>query len=288
MSDTASWWFGTRGYERWIKMTAADMDNVYSGRNARTDQINGGVTLLQSAAGHKEYSLSWAGRIDDIDSIHSILTGDYDTDANHGLIYFIDPSARTRNHFPKLWASPYLCGLDAPSLTKGVRPTLSATPANSFALPARSATFTTTTSSAMLNMYIPVPPGCEARVAFYGPTAQTGKITVTPYVAGAAEATSTLDVQANSTYGSGLSTLSGSDGYEFTLSPVAGTVTLTTALLYIVQAGSPALPLRGFMHGRGHSGCRVDGAMDYITNTAATNINRATLTAHLTEVGSWL
>ena len=74
MSDTASWWFGTRGYERWIKMTAADMDNVYSGRNARTDQINGGVPLLQSAAGHKEYSLSWAGRIDDMDGIHSILT----------------------------------------------------------------------------------------------------------------------------------------------------------------------------------------------------------------------
>lgn len=282
-----SMWFGTRGYESWVKMPMPDIQKPYTGRYTRNDQSNGGVSVDASASGHEEYALAWNGRIDELQDIVDYFTGQYSNDANAGLIYFVDPSTSGRNHFPALWASPFLCGIDAPSLTKGVRPALSSTAGNSFKLPARTATFTTTISSAMLKLYVPIPPGFEARWAFYGPTAQTAKIHVDTYVSGGITGGADYDVVANASYGTGLTTSSGVDGIEFSLKQVDGSVVLTAAVLYIVRTGTPAITPTKFTGGRGHSGCVLDSPMAPIINAVHDDINWANLTAHLVEVGSW-
>lgn len=283
-----SMWFGTRGYESWVKMPKPDVESPYVGRVNRNDQINGGVSVDASAAAHKEYALEWNGRIDEMQEIADYLDGVYTNDANGGLIYFIDPSASTRNHLPKLWASPYLCGLDGPSLTKGTRPTLSATAGSSLKLPARTATFTVGTTTPTLTLYVPIPSGHEARWAFYGPTAQSSRIRVTPYVAGAATTPTDNGILANTAYGTGLTTTSGVDGVEFTLTPNSGSVTLTAGLLLIVPTGYIATAPTTFVSGRGHSGCVVDSNITHTINAAHDDINWATLAAHLVERGSWL
>jgi len=277
-------WFGTRGYERWVKMPKPDVAIPYTKWMSSTQQLSGGISTQESAAGHKDYSFEWNGRIDEMRQISDILRGVYNTDEDRGsLIYFIDPSANTRNHFPMLWAAPYLCGLDAPSLTKTMRPTLTATPTNTFTLPARTATFTVGTDL-LLTLYVPCPPGWEIRFALYGPSAVTGGYQTTPE-GGSATARNVL---ANTTYGTGLTTISGVTGVEFSLTPSAGTVAITAGLLYVVPIGYPTLGPTTYQSGEGHSGCKVDGVPAWTTNTVADEINWANQSAHLVERGSWL
>lgn len=285
---SAPMWFGTRGYESWIKMPLPDVEMPYVGHSQRSDHTNGGVTVTASEAGHREYSFEWHGRTNDTQPIADILDGQYDTDANQGLLYFIDPSSNTRNHLPKLWASPYLCGLDAPSLTKGLRPALSETVANSARLPARTATFTVGATTPLLTLYVPIPPGYEARWAFYGPTAQSSKIRVTPFTGATAGSPTDHDILANTDYGTGMATSSGVSGIQFSLKPNAGTVNLTAGILWIVPTGYIGVAPTSFFAGRGHSGCEVDGKVSHTIASANEEINWSMLQAHLVERGSWL
>lgn len=283
-----SLWFGPRGFERWIKMPKPNMDRGQYGWSGKSSHLGGGATTARSAAGHMEYPMEWGGKftIEEARTLRDVLDGTYDTDDNRGLLYFNMPDAGPVNQFSKLWAAPYLCGLDAPSLTKGVRPTLAATAANAFDLPARSAAFAVTAETSPLKFHATIPPDHSARFAFYGPAAQAGVITATPYTAGVAGTPVTYGSVANASYGTGFTTLSGIDGIEFSLTVAAATVTLTTAILQIYPTGSaPATPT-AYLSGVGHSGCHVDGNPDEVLRS--TGIDRSTLGVNLIERGSWL
>lgn len=280
-------WFGTRGFERWIKMPRIDVNRGQYGTTSRTDHHNGGTTIQNSLATHHEAVFEWnAITSEGAKDIRDVLDGLYSTDANGGLIYFIEPGAARLNAFSQVWAAPFISGVDGPSLTKGVRPTLTDTPANTFRLPARTATFTVTGESVMNTFYIPIPPGHTAHFAFYGPSLQSNKIQTRPYTSGTAGSASTHDVLANATYGAFESVTA--DGLEFSLAPTPGTVSITTALLQILPTGvSPVAPTT-FISGGGHSGCKVDGGISQTLNRATEGRTRETLSARLVEQGAWL
>lgn len=281
-------WFGTRGFERWIKMPRVDQARGQFGWNGRSDHVAGGTTIKNSIAGHMEYQLEWnAITTEQTQQIRDILDGLYNTDENRGLLYFHDPSAIDVNAFSKVWGTPSLAAPvgGAPSLTKGVRPVAVATGANAFRLPPLSATFTVVEDAPRLTFYAPIPPGFTAHFAFYGPTAQTDKIIALPYTAGVAGTPADVDVLDNDDYGTGYTT-SSADGIEFYLNDAAGTVTLTTALLKIVPTGETPPAVTEYLSGRGHSGCKVDDDIDQVLANA--RIDRETLGARLVEQGSWL
>lgn len=282
-------WFGTRGYERWIKMPRVDMERGQYGWNNRANQVGGGVSVHRSIAGHMEYGMEWSAlTVKMAAAIRDVVDGMYDTDANRGLIYFLMPDAMRTNVFPKLWAAPFLCGLGAPSLTKGVKPNLTSTPANSFDLPARSATFTVSASTSHLTFYTPIPPGHTAHWAFYGPSAQADKIEVTPHSGGGIGTPVLHDILDIDDYGTGFTTTAGVDGIEFALTPTSGSVSLTTAILQILPTGETPLPPTEFLSGRGHSGCQVDGDIGGVLNRAVIDRDREGLSIRFVERGSWL
>ena len=279
-------WFGTRGYERWIKMPRIDMEAGRYGYSSRTDQVNGGVSSHNSVAGHQEYGMEWnVSPTPDIEKITAILAGNYDTEANRGLLYFIDPAQARKNLFPELWASPFKCALGAPSLTKGVKPTLSDTASNTSDLPARSATFTVTEDSSRLRLYVPIPEGYTARWAFYGPTEQTDKIEVVEYTGSTAGSPVNHDILDNDEWGTGL-TETTSTGVEFALADAGGSIALTTALLQIAPTGGVISAPPKWLAGLGHSGCERDG--DYNSVYHSAEHDQMTLSVRLLERGSWL
>ena len=277
-------WFGPRGYEAWIKMPRIDMDSTHAHVGQRLDQIRGGVSIIDSGAGHQEYGISWnPATRDEVALIDDIVDGIYGDD----LIYFIDPAAQDKNLLPRLWAAPMLCAKGAPSLTKGVKPTLSATPANTLRLPAQSATFNAGSSN-LLELYVPIPPGHRARWAFYGPTAQTNRIQYRNVdSSGVVSSWITSDVRANSTYGTMATASAGNQGIFFRLAPSAGATTLTTAICQVYPDGKvPPTPSR-YISGRGHSGCKVEPGS---RTTTVHNVyyDRVSTSVRLVEVGSWL
>lgn len=291
MSMNRTMWFGPRGFETWIKMPRIDMESQHAHVGQRVDQIRGGVSINTSRAGHQEYGMSWnAFTRDDAALIQDIADGLYDTSGGKGLIHFIDPAAMDKNVLPKLWASPALCAYGAPSLTKGVKPTVSATASNALRLPAETATFTVGASN-LLELYIPIPPGHTAHWAFYGPTTQANKIQYRTLNKLTASSPATVGIVAEASYGTGLTSTAASGsvtGILLNLTPSGGAVNLTAGLMVIrpTAAGTPAAPTR-YVSGRGNSGCSLDpqSLQSVIHNVYR---DRTSVALRLIERGSWL
>lgn len=280
-------WLGTRGYEQWVKMPAIDMSAGRVGFGEQSSHVNGGATVHNSSAGHQEYSLDWnVSQTADIEKVISILSGNYDTEANRGLLYFVDPAQARKNLFPELWASPFKCALGAPSLTKGEKPTLADTPSNSARLPARSATFTVTEDSSRLRLYVPIPEGHTARWAFYGPTEQADKIQITEYTGATAGTPVLADILDIDTYGTGLTSTATATGIEFALTDATGDISLTTALLQIAPSATVITAPSHWLQGIGHSGCQRDGDFDVVYHSV--EHDKASMSVRLIETGSWL
>lgn len=279
-------WFGTRGYERWIKMPRVNQSRGQYGSSDRSDHLGGGVTISGSTAGHMEYVMEWnAITTEQTQQIRDFLDGLYNTDENRGLLYFTEPSAKDVNAFSKVWAAPYLAGIDAPSLTKGVRPALVSTGANSLRLPPRSAVFTVTADTVRSSFYVPIPPGHTAHFAFYGPTEQVDKIIAIPYAGETAGTPTEHTIQPNADYGTGLESVD-ADGVEFALTDAVGSITLTAAILQILPTGDSPASITEYLSGRGHSGCEVDGDIEQVLANA--KIDRELLAVKLVETGAWL
>jgi hypothetical protein len=281
-------WFGTRGFERWIKMPRIDMERGHYGWSGRSDHLAGGVTVKRSIADHYEAAMSWnAITSQETARIRDVLAGTYATDANQGLLYFNDPAATRLNLFNDYWAAPYKCAAvgGAPSLTRGVRPTLTATGSNSVDLPPYSAVFTVDEETAPALFYAPIPPSHTAHFAFYGPTLDEDAVQYRTYSGETAGSWVPFDVLAHSGYGSGLSTATGVTGIEFSL---AASTTITTAVLQILPAGTSPASITSWLSGGGHSGCEVDGQIAQTLSRATEGRTREVLAVRLVETGGWL
>ena len=168
MATDKSVWFGTEGRMTWIKAPASGMGRTRVGWSAPALLLNGGALQLSSAYSHLTYDLSWAS----LDTPQRTLIKGYAAGLyGSGPLYFVDPSAA--NILPLSWSAPMLTGMDAPSMIRDRRPTLSDISGTVMAgLPSQYATYSIDATMSARVLRIAIPRG--SGVALYGFGTATG------------------------------------------------------------------------------------------------------------------
>lgn len=309
-------YFGTRGYETWVKAPLAGGDHSRVGYAATLDYLNGGAGAVFSQSAHREYSWSWGNGTtrDDLRAIVDFAEGIYDSQDGTNLIYFIDPMTADKNVLPQNWATPSLGAADGVSLFNDQEPIAVQTPANTFRYPARGASYTN--SAQPNNIYIPVPPGYSLWLGVHGE--QTGGASVHAtcydgYTQGADYQPDLLGVTTSTlcnfnidrsapvvdpTEGFGLNAFGDGmfggtsapvadfTGVELWLDvPAAATLTLYGLVAQVLKIGQTP-GLGSFVSGQGHSGC-VFSAHPTESPYSSLGAGAVGATAKLIEIGSW-
>lgn len=283
-------YFGTRNHERFVPMFIPGADYSRVGYSSKSQYLNGGARLRRSKATHREYVMTWpaSSTRDELRPIIDFFDGVYDDNDGTNLIYFIDPVAADKNVAPQIWGSPALGAGDGMPLISSVRPTLSATPANTLGYPARSATYTLTGSETAETLYIPIPTGFTAWVGAHGSATGSGGVQVTPFNGPAAgtPVTLTLLAETNATRVNASFASTAYSGIELQLK-LAGSVTLSGIIVQILPTGTTP-ETGGFISGQGHSGCDFESAPQVTPYQITGRSEAVGMTMKLTEIGSWI
>lgn len=286
-------WFGTRGFETWVKAPEPGGDSSRVGYSSSVALLNGGASLRVSQAAHREYSWTWPNVSSraDMRPFSDFAEGVYDSQDGVNLIYFIDPMTADLNVLPQNWASPAQGGADGVPLfdDDDHPPTLVATPANGFRYPARGAQYTGAINPQSL--YIPIPPGYTAWVGAHGAATTTASgVSVQPvngYSNSGAPTKLTLQAVTDANLTNASFAATGSVG-GIVISPVlaAGeTLTLYGIVVQILATGTS--PSTGqFISGQGHSGCLFSSHPT--ESPYSSPFDQVGASAKLSEIGSWL
>ena len=271
-------YFGSRERMAWVPCPKIDVDLSKTGWSTSGKYLNGGSYVRRSATGAKSYTFSW--NLASAEDIHKVL--DYaDGVYGSGPFYFLEPFAQDTNLFPQYWASPRLATLDAPSLIRDKRPTLSPG-VPSLDYPAPSTNYTLADGDTFRQLDIPVPPGYALHVGIHGFSTGTAAVVV-----GAGESPAVpMTLLSKTTTVRTNYIVSGDDAgwAHITLSGV-GQLSLYGMIAQIRPIGD-TVPEGGFISGRGHSGCEFDGFPSVNGYSAA--LDKQGATALLTEVAAWL
>lgn len=287
MATDKTVWFGTEGRMAWIKAPATGMGRTRAGWSAPAQLLNGGALQLSSAYSHLMYDLSWSTLDTPQRSvIKAYAAGLYGS----GPLYFVDPSAV--NILPLSWSAPMLTGMDAPSLIRDRRPSLSNISGTTMpGLPLQYATYAMggTYSARVLKVAVPR----DMAVAFYGFGTATGtavpqvKVRTTP--GGVQNAlpvplypVSTMTVQ------SGVTAVTNFNGAnDIVTLELTGSGSLTLAGLQAVLYDPKDIfqPQTQYHIGEGNSGLR------FVTPPAeqvySSRLDLTGMTAQLIETGEW-
>jgi len=286
----ASIWFGTRGYETWVKAPMAGGDHSRVGFSGGIPYLNGGAGVVASQSAHREYAWTWSNGTtrDELRAIIDFAEGVYDSQDGINLIYFIDQMTYDTNVLPQHWATPSLGANDGMPLLLDVDPNLADTPANELRYPARGAVYTVGTERQEL--YIPIPPGYVAWVGVHGSATGAAAVEVTPvrgYASGAPFNATLLGVTDQTRVVDQVAASDSVSGLTLTLSVTASDVlTIYGLIVQVLPAG--AMPKRGgFISGQGHSGCQF---AQHPTETPYSSLGAGAVgaTAKLVETGAWL
>jgi hypothetical protein len=211
-------YFGTQERMTWVKCPAYNPDISKVGWQTTNQFLNGGASVRRSSTAHKEYQFAWnltsASNIAAITDYADGLYGD-------GLIYFLDPFATTTNLLPQSWAAPRLGAEDGVVFNGKVRPTLSATSANAFGYPTKSATYTFDASSVFETLFIPIPDGYVFYFGAHGSSTGTAAVAISD-VNAATVVTNRINYVTNPSFAADTSNWSAS-GTGATLARVAAT-----------------------------------------------------------------
>lgn len=285
-----SMWFGTRGFETWVKAPQPGGDTSRVGFSGALQYLNGGAGIVASSCAHREYSWSWsnASLSDDMREIVDFADGVYDTADGINLIYFINPMDAAFNVLPQHWATPSLGGAGGMPLLQDTPPTLVATAPNGFRYPARSASYTITPTTVPVPLYLPVPPGMTPWVGVTGDAIVnvTSFIGLTPNVV----TTPTGLTVTSATLVNTPITTPGLTGIELALKTVTtGTLTgvLTGLVVQMLPTGVSPTP-GNFISGQGHSGCQFASHPTESPYSSAVPGGRVGMAAKLVETGAWL
>lgn len=126
MAQTA--YFGTASYAAFVKTPQSGMAANSVGYSSKMDFLNGGSSVRRSNGNHREFNMSWSGQMNGTDSTENIqiIKDFYDGLYGDGPFYWLDPFAMSSNVLAPHYAAPMLSGLDWPSLSATIKPTLSA------------------------------------------------------------------------------------------------------------------------------------------------------------------
>jgi hypothetical protein len=269
-------YMGTTERMAWVKCPAIDADISKVKWSAEGVFLNGGAFVRSSSAAHKRYQFSWnLATQEDIYDVLNYADGLF----GDGLIYFLDPFARTTNVLPAHWAAPRLQAVDAPPLTIEARPTLAATASNTFGYPTMSAVYTIGAGSTFSTLWIPLPSGYTMNLGFHGSATGTAAMTYTT------DGGSPVDMTPITVTSSVLcnTTVTGTTGVTLSAGGV-GQITLSGAVVQVLAPGETA-STGNFISGRGHSGCRFVGAPAVRGYSSA--LDKIAASAVLVETGAW-
>lgn len=287
-----------RGYVAQVPAPRTPMTASRVGYSERIDFANGGASIVESAAKHAEYNMSFSGdaqALDGIDVFSQFAAGLY----GRGLLHFSDPMNYDVNLLPPAWATPHLCehGWKAPMI--GTPTALNATP--TAALPYnRSMRYELTMAPNSVPTHpskiasVLIPPTHKLWLGFMGVSTGTAAIMVVPILRGGVAAaaikqtilTSTGGVFVNSSFDG--ATYQAVEIYVTRTDSSISTLTLRAATAQLHPRGqtAPAIIPR-HQAGHGHTGVRfADGA---ITETyQMTRGHKKQLSTNLIEVGAWV
>lgn len=305
MATSEGMWFGTEDRMMWIPAPQPGASSSPEGWAANGTLIGGGGWAAHSWDTHKTYAYEWSSASSP--QVAQLMKSYRDGTYGRGLLYFLDPSTYETNILPARWADPSMAlGDESPSLLYGVKPTGTATSGGEAnLLPVQSAVYNVTTPAASSpapddSLFVPVPPGYSAYLAFMYSYTGTAGVWVTPVNSNGTLGTSVRlpPVANNASSMQGiLFSSAGSKGFRIWLgrsSNTASTLTLTALSVRLVKAdASPGTLLRAlagpWVGGQGHSGCRFLQPPTYIVNGAAPDSPaRIGYAATFTEVGSWV
>lgn len=286
-------WFGTQGQETWVPSPAIDPAYSRGGFMANTPNLEGGTTIDASKNARNLYALTWnKGARDDLRPIMDFADGVYDTKPGVNLIYWVDPVAADRNVLPQHWATPALGTEDGPSLLLDNPPAATATGANTWRLPARSARYTQQTGDATATLYLPIPPGYVLWAGVIGDSGSNNRVLVRDVYG--TTATATTHPLARLTGSDGVLTnlslprVEGSrTGVQFELvTGSATTFVLTAMTALLLPAGVSPRAKVPWSSGQGHSGCQFSVRPSMAPHSVKRDL--VALQATLEETGAYL
>lgn len=289
MAERKRVWFGTRGYETWLRPWNSGADSSRVGYSGNMQYLNGGAGIRASQAAHREYNLTWGDAVsrDEIRPYIDFAEGVFDSEDGVNLIYFIDPMTADKNVLPQNWATPAQAGSDGIPLFEDQEPTMVGTPDNEYRYPARGARYTTSETSR--NLYLPIPPGYTAWVGVHGEATGTAALRVTEVVGATQGATTLLDfLEVTDPLRVDTSFTQSSSCTGIVLDIAGGatdTITLYGIMAQILPNG--VTPATGaFISGQGHSGCQF--ASHPQETPYSFPLDQMSMTAKLVETGSWI
>lgn len=278
-------YFGTEQFMTWIPCPAINATaNTVRWRTANTF-LNGGASVRQSNAGHKEYSFSWnPQRKDDIYAFLSFFDGTY----GDGPFYFLDPVAMDANVLPSWFAAPFVAAQDGPSWIVGdqagnIRPEMLATGVNALGYPTRSAQYSLNAGQAYAPVKVAVPEGYELHFGVHGTSSGTAGVRAIP----SNNPTSPVNINMLNTTTTirTNAVLPGGTVYSF-VPRGTGTMTIAGMIAQVLPVGS-SVPLGGFIPGQGSSGVRLSGDPQVTEYSAALTNASVGASVTLIETGAW-
>jgi hypothetical protein len=268
-------YFGTQERMTWIKCFTTESGIGKVGWSVSSQFINGGASVRQSATSHKEYTVSWPlASAADTAAITDYADKVYGT----GLIYFLDPFSLTTNVLPLHWSVPALAIEDAPVVNgSDIRPTGVSTAANTQSFPTTSAVYTFDATNTFKTLWVPLPAGYTFHFGAFGSASGTAAVTLNGVAATLLSPTSSARVN---------TTITGVPGVTISFSGI-GTLTLAGMMAQVRPTGE-AVPVGGFISGRGHSGCRFSTAGVAVNGFSAPQaLDFQSVSATLIETGDW-
>jgi len=248
----------------------------------------GGGYAEQSKQFQNNFEMTWPlsllGSSDGIEVFSSLASGEY----GPGYVYWVDPLYAKFNLFNRVWAAPGLIEQGWRNFG-GEAPTFSDVGANSFAKPARKATWTIASAvDAVFGRAFTfiIPPGHTLHLGGSGSVTGTGSLRVKPVGAASAAIALSSDAAAPAltTTVSG-STYSSAIVYMTRTSAVASTVTLASLWAQILPTGTSPI-LSRHLPGNGTTGMIfAGGAMP--ENYLLADPPMSSMFAKLTEVEAW-
>jgi len=246
--------------------------------------LNGGASMRQSVAAHKNYTMTWNGLTrDEARVITDFADGVYGT----GEIYIHDPITADKNVLPQWWATPSQGAYDGLPLNAGSRGRAVPTTPNTLNMPIESIEYNVSLGSTR-NVWIPIPKNHTAWVGAYGQDGTGGAVRVIPTLSasndddGPTDLLTLLDVSDDSRF---TNSYNGNNwnGIRIGLGG-EGTVLLTALMVQVLPNGETP-ETGGFISGQGNSGLRFVSQPNVTPYSAV--FDRVGVVAEFIETGGW-
>src|SRR5690625_226665 len=261
-------YFGTQEFMDWIPCPAIDMPRPQRRWTVGGTFANGGGFVRRSAAGHREYDVSWnLMPASEIARIRAFFDGVH----GQGPFYFIDPSAERTNVFPAAWAQPRLALDGGPTMVYDQVPFRESFTGPNRSYPSVGARYVLDSNSIANVLSLPVPPGY--RLHF-----QAGVTSDGAHLAYRTGGGDWLTVDNATTYA-----ITGDNWAEFSLQGTGAVNVFWMQGVVIPNHESPNF--NQFHPGQGNSGVDYE---DFEEHTHSVGVDLYGASARLREVGTWL